>query len=160
MGIGILVTRDTSLWSKLQVGNIGRIQVALRTQRKQMTTRQGKWEKLMGEIISIRIDPIVTVQTSITERQMVVAHKSDIHLLMAVITDHWIEGGDIFPMTIGAEEIFILSLFLMSFQPIPGDLMREPPPFNHREHRTGPIMLRMTFTAPGSRINYVQLPVN
>jgi len=38
------MARNTILWSKAQVGNIGGTQVTLRTQRKQMATRQGKWE--------------------------------------------------------------------------------------------------------------------
>ncbi len=69
----------------------------------------------MAEIISICIDPIMAIQTCITECQVVVEHKSHIDLFVAVTTDHWIEGSDIFSMTISAKEGSILSLFLMSF---------------------------------------------
>jgi len=114
----------------------------------------------MGEIISIRINPIVAIQACIPECRMVVEHKGHVHLFMAVITDHWIKGSDIIPMTISTQEGFIPSFFLMSVQQIPGDLMRKPPIFDHCEHRMGPIMLRVTVTTSGSRIKLVQLSVN
>lgn len=85
MGVIFLMAFKTSLWSKLQVRDLGRAPVTLRAQRKHMATGQRKLKNIMVEIISIRIYPIVTIQTCTTKRQMVIGHKGYIALIMAII---------------------------------------------------------------------------
>ena len=103
-----------SLWSQFQIRNLGRALVTLGAERKRMSSGQRKRKNIVGEIVPVSIHPIVAIQTCAAKRHMVVGHKSQIYLIMAIITGFWVERSDVIPVTIATQECFILRLYLMT----------------------------------------------
>jgi hypothetical protein len=103
----------TSLTRRLQRGNRRRSRMALGTLRRRMFTVQFKSELVVVEIFPKTIHPVMTVKTIFPEHRVMPGHKRQIHAAMTVDTGLLVELCDIHPVTIRAEERFILSCELV-----------------------------------------------
>ena len=74
-----------------------------------MFAGQFKSKFIVIKIIPELIHPIMTFEAIIPKRNLVIHHEGHIHTDMAFTTGQLIKLRDIIPMTIGAQEGFILS---------------------------------------------------
>ena len=110
----LTMTRETILWSRLQVCDCARIEVAFRADRFCMLTRQLKCKLVVIEIISIAIHSIVADETVRAECEEMCLGKGNVHLAVAVLAGVRSEPRDVAMMTVIARERFTRRCTLVS----------------------------------------------
>jgi len=108
MRIILCMTGEAILTGPLQGGNGSGLHVTLRAHQSGMFAFQLESELIVIEIMTITFDAIVTFKAAVAERHFMIHHEGDIHADMAFCTGQHIELSDILPVTIRAQERFIL----------------------------------------------------
>ncbi len=114
MRIILCMTGEAILTGCLQGGNGSGLHVTLRAHQSGMFSIQLEGEFIVIEIMTVTFDAVVTFKTAVSECHFMIHHEGDIHADVAFRTGQHIELSDILPVTIRAQERFILRRELMT----------------------------------------------